>query len=113
MDRDSTSAEASSTAPPASRSEGGPAARRATEGEARARRVAEATITPYRNGPYIVRGDFTILDQEGNEIERSRGTIALCRCGHSQSKPFCDGTHKVAGFEASSGPDPTRPTSEP
>jgi CDGSH-type Zn-finger protein len=68
-----------------------------------------ATITPYRNGPYLLRGDFTILDQDGNPIERVRETVALCRCGRSQSKPFCDGTHKVVGFEAESAPDPPRP----
>lgn len=72
---------------------------------------ARATVTPYRNGPYLVRGAFAILDQDGNEIERRRGTVALCRCGRSQSKPFCDGTHKVIGFEAGSAPDPPRPLS--
>lgn len=73
----------------------------------------EATITPYRNGPYLIRGDFTIRDQDGIEIERSRETVALCRCGRSQSKPFCDGTHKAIGFEAGSSPDPPRPLSPP
>ena len=72
---------------------------------------ARATVTPYRNGPYLIRGAFAILDQDGNEIERRRGTVALCRCGRSQSKPFCDGTHKVIGFEAGSAPDPARPLS--
>jgi CDGSH-type Zn-finger protein len=62
-----------------------------------------ARITPYRDGPYIVRGDFTILDQDGNEIEPRRGTIALCRCGRSQTRPFCDGTHKVVDFRAAGG----------
>ncbi len=68
-----------------------------------------ATITPYRNGPYLLRGNFTIVDQDGNEIERVRETVALCRCGRSQSKPFCDGTHKLIGFKAGSEPDPKRP----
>jgi CDGSH-type Zn-finger protein len=68
-----------------------------------------ATITPYRNGPYLLRGNFTIVDQDGNPVERVRETVALCRCGRSQSKPFCDGTHKVIGFEAGSAPDPPRP----
>lgn len=72
-----------------------------------------ASITPYRNGPYLIRGEFTILDQDGGEIAHSRGTVALCRCGRSQSKPFCDGTHKVVGFEAGSSPDPPRPLSDP
>ena len=60
----------------------------------------EARITPYRDGPYIVRGQFTITDQDGTEIEPGRATIALCRCGRSQTRPFCDGTHKVIGFRA-------------
>jgi CDGSH-type Zn-finger protein len=64
----------------------------------------EATrITPYRNGPYLVRGPFTLEDQDGNEIEVGRRVVALCRCGRSQTRPFCDGTHKLVGFEASSG----------
>lgn len=69
----------------------------------------EATVTPYRNGPYLIRGDFTIRDQDGNEIRRSRETIALCRCGKSRTKPFCDGTHKLIGFEAESGAEAPRP----
>lgn len=68
-----------------------------------------ATITPYRNGPYLLRGEFTILDQDGNEIETTRETVALCRCGRSQSKPFCDGTHKAIGFSADSEADEPRP----
>ena len=71
----------------------------------------ETTITPYRNGPYLIRGDFKLLDQYGNEIERRRETIALCRCGRSQTKPFCDGTHKAARFEAESGPGAAPPSS--
>ena len=60
-----------------------------------------ATITPYRDGPYIVRGDFTIVGQDGEPIDARRKTIALCRCGKSQLRPFCDGTHKSIGFRAS------------
>jgi CDGSH-type Zn-finger protein len=68
-----------------------------------------ATITPYRNGPYLLRGDFAILDQDGREIGRARETVALCRCGRSQTKPFCDGTHKAIGFRAASSADAPRP----
>jgi CDGSH-type Zn-finger protein len=64
-------------------------------------------ITPYRNGPYLVRGPFTMLDQEGNEIELKRQIVALCRCGRSQTRPFCDGTHKAIGFRAESGLAPS------
>ncbi len=68
-----------------------------------------ATITPYRDGPLIVRGDFRLLDQDGDEIDPGRETIALCRCGKSGIKPFCDGSHKRAGFSAPSAPSRPRP----
>jgi CDGSH-type Zn-finger protein len=68
-----------------------------------------ATITPYRDGPLIVRGDFRLLDQDGGEIDPGRETIALCRCGKSGIKPFCDGSHKRAGFSAPSAPSRPRP----
>lgn len=60
-------------------------------------------ITPYRDGPYILRGDFVLTDQDGNEIATGRRTVALCRCGRSKIRPFCDGTHKLIGFAAPSG----------
>jgi CDGSH-type Zn-finger protein len=62
--------------------------------------VGSTRITPYRDGPYIIRGDFELTDQDGQRIEPGRGTIALCRCGRSQIRPFCDGTHKRIGFRA-------------
>lgn len=58
------------------------------------------TITPYRNGPYLVRGPFILRDQDGEEIPTSRRTIALCRCGKSRMRPYCDGTHKLIDFRA-------------
>jgi CDGSH-type Zn-finger protein len=66
-------------------------------------RTAAARITPYRDGPYLVRGPFSIVDQNGEEIEVGRRVVALCRCGRSQMRPFCDGTHKAIGFRAESG----------
>jgi CDGSH-type Zn-finger protein len=63
-----------------------------------------ARITPYRDGPLIVRGSFSITDQDGNEIEVHQRTVALCRCGRSRQKPFCDGMHKAINFRADSGP---------
>ena len=59
-------------------------------------------ITPYRDGPLLVRGPFTLADQDGNPIEVGRRTVALCRCGKSRMRPFCDGTHKVIRFRAPS-----------
>ena len=80
-------------------------------GDATGDDAAAATITPYRDGPLIVRGDFRLLDQDGAEIDPGRRTVALCRCGKSGIKPFCDGTHKVAGFRAGSAPSRPRPGS--
>jgi CDGSH-type Zn-finger protein len=71
-----------------------------------------ATITPYRDGPLIVRGTFRLTDQDGAEIDPGRDTIALCRCGKSGIKPFCDGTHKRSGFSAPSAPSRPRPAAE-
>jgi CDGSH-type Zn-finger protein len=76
-------------------------------GSSRGKAVA-ATLTPYRDGPYLLRGDFRLLDQEGNEIALSRRTIALCRCGKSRMRPFCDGTHRLIDFQAS-GSDEREP----
>ena len=59
-------------------------------------------ITPYRDGPLLVRGPFTLRDQDGSTIDVGRETVALCRCGRSRRKPFCDGMHKAVGFRAGS-----------
>jgi CDGSH-type Zn-finger protein len=64
----------------------------------------KAKISPYPNGPYLVRGEFEVTDPDGRVIETRRSTIALCRCGASQTKPFCDGTHKAIGFKAAGTP---------
>jgi CDGSH-type Zn-finger protein len=61
------------------------------------------TITPYLDGPLLVRGPFKLLDQQGNEIVVDRQTVALCRCGRSRIKPLCDGTHSEARFKATGG----------
>lgn len=72
------------------------------------RAAGEAVITPYTDGPLILRGPFRIVDQDGNEIPANRATVALCRCGKSRIRPFCDGTHKLARFTAPSGPERPR-----
>ena len=69
-----------------------------------------ARITPYRDGPLLVRGPVTLVDQDGEEIEVRQKTIALCRCGRSARKPFCDGMHKAVGWKAPSGAAPERPS---
>jgi CDGSH-type Zn-finger protein len=50
------------------------------------------------DGPYLVKGPVVLLGAEGNEFFTQRATLALCRCGRSTNKPFCDGTHSKAGF---------------
>lgn len=49
------------------------------------------------NGPLVVEGDFTLTDHNGNEVPVLKK--ALCRCGGSTIKPFCDGTHSRIGFQ--------------
>jgi CDGSH-type Zn-finger protein len=60
-----------------------------------------------------VRGPFTLVDQDGGEIEVRRRVVALCRCGRSQIRPFCDGTHKAIGFRAASGAAVSAPPALP
>jgi len=74
--------------------------------------VPETVITPYRDGPLLIRGPFRIVDQDGQEIDPPGGTVALCRCGKSRLRPFCDGTHNVIRFRAPSGAEHGRSTPE-
>jgi CDGSH-type Zn-finger protein len=60
------------------------------------------------NGPYLVTGPIEFTDREGNSIKIARETVALCRCGGSANKPFCDGTHERISFAAT-----TRAEQEP
>jgi CDGSH-type Zn-finger protein len=55
------------------------------------------TITIKENGPYVVDGEFRLVDAQGNEVPLKKR--ALCRCGGSTMKPFCDGTHSKIGFQ--------------
>jgi CDGSH-type Zn-finger protein len=68
----------------------------------------ETLITTYRDGPLLVRGPFRLVDQHGNVIETGRDTIALCRCGKSRLRPFCDGTHNLIRFRCPSGAEQGR-----
>jgi CDGSH-type Zn-finger protein len=63
--------------------------------------VAAVTIKVRENGPYRVTGPFTLIDADGVAYELPAGeTVALCRCGRSSTKPFCDATHKRVEFQA-------------
>jgi CDGSH-type Zn-finger protein len=56
-------------------------------------------VTVRANGPYFLEGDFTLLDAAGKPFGLGgKTTVALCRCGQSSNKPFCDGTHGKVGF---------------
>lgn len=63
-----------------------------------------AEIKVRENGPYRVSGEFRLVDARGNPIDtkpyEKNGTIVLCRCGQSKTKPFCDQSHVEACFRA-------------
>ena len=58
-----------------------------------------ADISVRDNGPLLIKGDFVVIDAAGNSYEK-KDVVALCRCGHSANKPFCDGSHKIENFES-------------
>lgn len=59
-------------------------------------RSESATVVPYPDGPLVIRGDFTLQNADGTELEHHGTAVALCRCGNSKRQPLCDGTHKLA-----------------
>ncbi|MEY2543168.1 MAG: hypothetical protein QOE81_629 [Verrucomicrobiota bacterium] len=61
--------------------------------------MAQVTIETIKNGPYIVKGEVELKDSDGNKFPVEQ-RMALCRCGASTEKPFCDGTHSKVGFQA-------------
>ena len=59
-----------------------------------------------RNGPYVIESDeVTVVDWDGVEYVSGRQPVALCRCGASATKPFCDGAHKRVGFKPDGDPE--------
>ena len=63
--------------------------------------MSDFTITVRANGPYKIVGPVRIVDPDGRPFELPEGSgVVLCRCGQSQTKPFCDSTHKRVGFVA-------------
>jgi CDGSH-type Zn-finger protein len=77
--------------------------------------MAEPLVIRCReNGPLVVQGPFTIVDHRGNAFVQPAGkpAVALCRCGASGNKPFCDGSHRNCGFQAAElAPGETTPAS--
>ena len=62
--------------------------------------MSDAKITAMPNGPYMVEGVVHLVDGKGEQVDVSaRPRFALCRCGQSASKPFCDGSHARVGFQ--------------
>ena len=62
--------------------------------------MSETKVTVLRNGPLRIEGDFEILDPAGSAYGLAgRTVLSLCRCGQSQNKPFCDGSHNHHGFQ--------------
>ncbi len=57
-------------------------------------------IKIFENGPILLPGNVTYVDADGNEQTSPGKAVALCRCGASANKPFCDGTHSKEGFAA-------------
>jgi uncharacterized Fe-S cluster protein YjdI len=57
--------------------------------------ILKIQVTP--NGPYIIKTECLIVHSDGRE-ETKNGTVALCRCGQSKNKPYCDGSHRIDGF---------------
>jgi CDGSH-type Zn-finger protein len=64
---------------------------------------AQNLIVVCPDGPILVRGDFEVVSTSGEPVARNRRTVALCRCGASTIKPYCDGTHKLIGFRTTEG----------
>jgi len=63
--------------------------------------MSNMSITATENGPLSFKGPFRLVDADGTEYDiGERKRVALCRCGGSTTKPFCDGTHSRIGFEA-------------
>ena len=64
--------------------------------------MADVKISVRASGPYLVAGPIELIDAAGHPvpIPEGRSTVALCRCGASTTKPFCDGTHSKVGFDA-------------
>jgi CDGSH-type Zn-finger protein len=76
--------------------------------------MSQVTIRVRDNGPLLIEGPFTVVDAAGNSftIPTGKPAIALCRCGQSKNKPFCDGTHRECNFAASErAPAPAAPAS--
>lgn len=63
--------------------------------------MPDVTITLRPNGPLLVAGPVKLIDSEGREFDLAgKEKFALCRCGQTKNRPYCDGTHKECGWAA-------------
>ena len=60
------------------------------------------TIAERANGPFLAKNISSFVGDDGSDLE-TKAVMVLCRCGHSKNKPFCDGSHKTAGFQSRGG----------
>ena len=69
--------------------------------------MSDVTIRIRDNGPLLVEGPVTLLDADGNPypLDPAKPAFALCRCGASKNRPFCDGAHNQCGFESAERAD--------
>jgi len=76
--------------------------------------VSEFTVRVRPNGPLVIEGPVKVIDQHGNSFPTNpaKPVVALCRCGQSSNRPFCDGAHNRCGFQSAEiapapAPEPT------
>ncbi len=63
--------------------------------------MSDVKVTVVNNGPLLIDGEVEVVDQEGHAYGLGgRTKIGLCRCGFSERKPFCDGSHKRSTFQS-------------
>ena len=63
--------------------------------------MADTRLTVNNHGSLRITGEFTLCDAQGQAFDLGgRTAISLCRCGHSDRKPFCDGSHRRVGFQS-------------
>ena len=62
--------------------------------------MADTQITIKDSGPFVVKGPITLTDAEGNDFTIDKEIVPLCRCGASETQPFCNGSHRKSGFES-------------
>lgn len=63
--------------------------------------MSDVKVVVRDNGPFLVTGPITVEDADGNKFDTAgKETIALCRCGASENRPFCDGAHNRCEFKS-------------